>query len=92
MEKGKKTPRNRAELGHFDHRSFYEQLSKKIQTMRKEGNFGSADNFASDIEISRVGMGNYESGNFNDMKVSILLKIIDGLGMTPKQFFSEGFD
>lgn len=88
----KKAPRNRATLGHFDHAKFFTDLSEKFKSERKVGNFGSGDNFASDIEISRIGYGNYEREQFTDMKVSILLKIIDGFGKTPSEFFSEGFD
>ena len=37
-------------------------------------------------------MAKYESGNFVDIRLRTLLKIIDGLEMSPKEFFSEGFD
>ena len=48
--------------------------------------------FAYDIEISRAGMSKYEAGTFDDIRLRTLLKIIDGLGISPKEFFSEGFD
>lgn len=54
--------------------------------------FNSYELFSYDIEISRTGMAKYESGNYDDIRMRTLLKIIDGLGMTPKEFFSEGFD
>lgn len=87
-----RTPRKKAELGHFDHDRFLNQLSKRIATIRKKKGFRSAELFAYDIEISRVGMSKYESGAFYDVRMRTLLKIIDGFGMTPKEFFSEGFD
>jgi hypothetical protein len=37
-------------------------------------------------------MSKYETSTFEDIRMRTLLKIIDGLGMTPKEFFSEGFD
>lgn len=93
MAKGvKKNIRKKASLGHFSYDNFYEKLSNRIKEIRKERGFTSAENFAYDIEISRVSMGKYESGNFNDIQMGTLLKIIDGLEMTPVEFFSEGFD
>lgn len=90
--KTKKAPRKKAELGHFDHDDFLLKLSKRIAILRKKNGFKSAELFAYDIEISRVGMSKYETGSFDDIRMRTLLKIIDGLGMTPKQFFSEGLD
>lgn len=90
--KVKKVQRKKAELGHFDHDNFLSDLSKRIVTLRKKNGFKSAELFAYDIEISRVGMSKYETGSFEDIRMRTLLKIIDGLGITPKQFFSEGFE
>lgn len=93
MAKGvKKTVRKKASVGHFNYDSFYEKLSSRIKEVRKAKGFTSAENFAYDIEISRISMGKYESGNFNDIQMGTLLKIIDGLEMTPAEFFAEGFD
>lgn len=92
MAKTKKKDRKKAQLGHFDHESFLKKLSKRIKSLRKEKGFQSYELFAYDIEISRTGMSNYESGSFDDIRLRTLLKIIDGLGITPKEFFSEGFD
>lgn len=88
----KKMERKKATLGHFDHDAFFLKLSKRIKALRKGNGFSSFESFAYDIEISRVGMGKYESGNFNDIQLRTLLKVIDGLGLTPKEFFSKGFD
>lgn len=85
-------PRKKAILGHFDHEDFLTLLSKRIKSLRKSKGFKSAELFAYDIEISRVGMSNYETGTFSDIRFRTLLKIIDGLEMTPAEFFSEGFD
>ena len=88
----KKHERRKAVLGHFDHDLFLQRLSKRIRNTRKQNGFKSYELFAYDIEISRTGMAKYESGAFDDIRMRTLLKIIDGLGMTPKEFFSEGFD
>lgn len=84
--------RKKATLGHFNHDDFLIKISKRIKTVRKKKGFTSAELFAYDIEISRTGMSKYETGNYDDIRMRTLLKIIDGLGMTPQEFFSEGFD
>jgi DNA-binding Xre family transcriptional regulator len=93
MAKAKrKQDRKKATLGHFDHDSFLMKLSKRIKKIRKDKGFKSYELFAYDIEISRAGMSKYEAGTFDDIRLRTLLKIIDGLEMSPKDFFSEGFD
>lgn len=87
----RKEERKKANLGHFDHDAFFQQISKRIKTLRKQKGFKSYELFAYDIEVSRAGMSKYEAGTFDDIRMRTLLKIIDGLGMTPKEFFAEGF-
>lgn len=91
-KKIRKKERKRATLGHFDHEEFLQKISRRIKALRKGSGFKSSEHFAYDIEISRVGMSKYETGAYDDIRMRTLLKIIDGLGMTPKEFFSEGFD
>jgi transcriptional regulator with XRE-family HTH domain len=90
-KKIKKQERKKATLGHFDHDDFLLKMSKRIKTLRKKNGFKSSEHFAYDIEISRVGMSRYETGAFDDIRIRTLLKIVDGLGMTPKEFFADGF-
>lgn len=92
MAKKKAQERKKATLGHFDHDAFLIKLSKRIKQVRKQKGFNSYELFAYDIEISRAGMSKYDAGTFDDIRMRTLLKIIDGLGMTPKEFFSDGFD
>jgi len=92
MAKKKNVVRKKALLGHFDHDNFLLNLSKRIKYLRKQKGFKSYELFAYDIEVSRTGMSNYEAGTFDDIRLRTLLKIIDGLGITPKEFFSEGFE
>lgn len=91
-KKTKKLERKKAILGHFNHDDFLIKVGKRIKSLRKKNGFNSAELFAYDIEVSRVGMSKYETGAFDDIRMRTLLKIIDGLGMSPKEFFSEGFD
>jgi len=88
----RKQDRKRATLGHFNHDAFLLKLGKRIKQIRKERGFKSYELFAYDIEISRAGMSKYEAGAFDDIRMRTLLKIIDGLDMSPKEFFSDGFD
>ena len=92
MAKKKRLERKKATLGHFDHDAFLIKISKRIKQLRKQKGFNSYELFAYDIEVSRAGMSKYEAGTFDDIRMRTLLKIIDGLGITPKEFFLEGFD
>jgi len=93
MAKGKNTQeRKKATLGHFDHDAFLQKVSSRIKKLRKDRGFKSYELFAYDIEISRAGMSKYEAGTYDDIRMRTLLKIIDGLDISPKDFFSEGFD
>ena len=91
-KKTKRQERKKASLGHFDHDDFLSNVSKRIKTLRKKKGFKSYELFAYDIEISRAGMSKYEAGAFDDIRLRTLLKIIDGLGITPKEFFAKGFE
>ncbi len=88
----KKAERKKATLGHFDHDQFLLNVGKRIKALRKKKGFNSYELFAYDIEVSRAGMSKYEAGTFDDIRLRTLLKIIDGLGIKPKEFFAEGFD
>ena len=68
------------------------KIGRRIKNLRKKNGFNSAELFTYDIEVSRVGMSKYETGAFDDIRMRTLLKIIDGLGITPHDSFSEGFN
>lgn len=88
----KRKERKKAFIGHFDYDEFFVYLQKRINKLRREKGFTSYENFAYDIEISRSSMAKYDSGTFDDIRLRTLLKIIDGLEMTPTEFFMEGFE
>lgn len=92
MRRKQKEQRKKATLGHFDREAVVENIGKRIKELRKQQGFKSYELFAYDIEISRTGMSNYESGNFDDIRFKTLLKIIDGLGISIGEFFSDGFE
>jgi transcriptional regulator with XRE-family HTH domain len=64
-------------------------LAKRLKYLRLKAGF-SKERFAGKIEISRSLYDSYESGA--NITMLNLRKIIKGLGLTHKEFFSEGFD
>ena len=69
---------------------YLEKLGKRIKSLRKEQGYTNYEHFAYKHEINRVQYGRYENGK--DLRFSSLLKIIKAFGMTPSEFFSEGFE
>jgi transcriptional regulator with XRE-family HTH domain len=67
-----------------------ERLGKRIKELRMKLGYTNYEFFAYDNEIARAQYGKYEKGE--DMRYTSLLKVIRALGVTPKEFFSKGFD
>lgn len=67
-----------------------QKLAGRIKYLRKELGYTNADFFAYENEITRSQYARYESGE--DIRFSSLMKLIKAFGMTPKEFFSEGFE
>lgn len=67
-----------------------ERLAKRIKELRLKKGYTNYEFFAYDHEIARAQYGKYEKGE--DMRFSSLIKVIKALGVTPKEFFSKGFD
>jgi transcriptional regulator with XRE-family HTH domain len=67
-----------------------EKLAKRIQALRVKQGYTNYENFAFEKEIPRAQYGRYEKGE--DIRFSSLMKVIKAFGMSPKEFFSEGFD
>lgn len=61
-----------------------------MRELRKKKGFTSYDQFAYASNLNRSQIGRYETGE--DMYFSSLLKVVDALGLTLKEFFSEGID
>ncbi len=64
-------------------------LGKRIKALRKEQE-SNYEQFAFKNDIHRVQYGRYENGS--DMKFSSLMRVLQALDISPKEFFSEGFD
>lgn len=66
------------------------KLAKRIRELRQEKGFSNYENFAYVNDLPRAQYGRYEKGE--DLKYSSLMKVIRALGLSVKEFFSEGFD
>ncbi len=67
-----------------------QKLAARIRTIRKKLGYTNADFFAYEHEITRSQFARYETGE--NIRFSSLMKLIKAFGMTPEEFFSEGFE
>jgi len=67
-----------------------QQLAKRIRSIRKAKGYSNYEYFAYENNFPRAQFGRYEQGE--DLRYTSLMKVIKAFGMTPKEFFSEGFD
>ncbi len=65
-------------------------LATKIKQLRIKKGYTNYENFAFDKEIPRAQYGRYEKGE--DIRFSSLIKLIKAFDLTPKEFFSKGFE
>jgi len=66
------------------------KLGERLKYFRKLKGFTNYERFAYEINISRTQYGKYEAGG--NIKFSTLIKILDHLNISLKDFFAEGFD
>lgn len=77
-------------LKELDAESELKQIGNRIKQLRKKMGYTSYETFANEHDIHRVQWGRYEQGL--DLYTSTLIKIAKVLGVSLKEFFSEGFD
>ncbi|RYE52335.1 MAG: XRE family transcriptional regulator [Sphingobacteriales bacterium] len=65
------------------------RLGQRIKQLRKEHS-DSYETFAFENDLPRAQYGRYEKGS--DLRFSSLIKVLNALGITPKEFFSDGFE
>ena len=65
------------------------RLGDRIKKLRIQKGYTSYEYFAYEHNISRAQFGRYEQGQ--DLRFSSLVKVVNALGMTMEEFFSEGF-
>lgn len=66
-----------------------QKLANQIKDLRIKKGYTSYEYFAYDHNIPRAQDGRYEKGE--DLKFSSLLKVLNGLDISLKEFFEEGF-
>jgi transcriptional regulator with XRE-family HTH domain len=67
-----------------------DKLANRIKSLRIKLGYSNYESFAYEKNIPRAQYGRYEKGE--DLRYSSLLKVIKALGITPKDFFSDGFE
>ena len=74
--------------------SYIEQLmeayGKRLKAMRKAKGYTNYERFAYLHDIGRAQYGKYEKGA--DMRLSTFFRVMRAMGITPTEFFSEGFE
>lgn len=67
-----------------------QQIGNRIKTLRKQRGYRSYEIFAYEHNIHRSQWGKYEKGA--NLNFVTLVKVTALLGVSLKEFFSEGFD
>jgi len=67
----------------------YESIGARLRALRIKKGYASFEGFAIEPDIDRSNYGKLERGR--DMRISSLVKVLDLLGVTLEEFFSEGF-
>jgi transcriptional regulator with XRE-family HTH domain len=83
-----KTTKKKAAAINQDPKEFLKKVGAKMKRLRKEMGYENSDDFAYDNGINRSQYGKYEAGS-QDMRVSSLVKAVNGLGMTMEEFFAD---
>jgi transcriptional regulator with XRE-family HTH domain len=65
------------------------ELGARIRHFRIKKGYTSSETFAYENDIPRAQYGRYENGE--DLRYSSLLRVLDALGVSLKEFFGEGF-
>ncbi|MBK0401804.1 helix-turn-helix transcriptional regulator [Adhaeribacter sp. BT258] len=67
-----------------------QKLAKRIRDLRIQKGYTNADYFAYEHNITRTQFNRYENGE--NIKFTSLMKLIKAFGITPAEFFAEGFE
>lgn len=82
--------KKRAALASLSPDDQLKKLGERIKQLRIKKGYTSYEYFAYDNNISRAQMGRYEKGQ--DLRFTSLVKVVNALGVSLEEFFSEGFD
>lgn len=67
-----------------------ENLGKRLKELRIARGYSNYEQFAFDHELPRAQYGRYEKGQ--DLRFSSLVKVLNALDVSLKEFFQEGFE
>ena len=67
-----------------------QNLGKRLRELRISKGHKNYENFAFENGLPRAQYGRYEQGK--DLRFSSLVKVLNALDISLKDFFSEGFD
>lgn len=84
MEKKDTNPANTE----IDTKEELKKIGERLRKIRKEKGYSSPDKFAYEHDINRSQYGKYEAGS-EDFRMSSLLKVLNKLGVSLEEFFSE---
>ena len=65
-------------------------LANRIKELRLKSGYSNYEFFAYDNDLPRAQYGRYEKGE--DLRFTSLIRIIKTFGISPKEFFSKGFE
>lgn len=65
-------------------------LGVKLQELRKKKGYKNYEKFAYEHNLPRAQYGRYEKGQ--DLRISSLVKVLNALDISLKDFFSEGIE
>jgi transcriptional regulator with XRE-family HTH domain len=68
----------------------YKKLGERIRALRIAQGFTSAEAFANERGIARAQYGKFENGK--NLHYSNLLRVVQALRVSLREFYSEGFD
>lgn len=71
--------------------TFSQKIGARMVYLRKQAGYKNHEAFAYEKGLSRSQYGRYEAGKVS-IQSDTLEKVIIALGVTVKEFFSEGFD
>ena len=74
-----------------DKKVVLKSIGDNLKKRRKILEFTSGEDFAYEYGINRSQYGKYEAGS-QDMQIGTLLKIVNAMGLTLQEFFSEDFE
>jgi transcriptional regulator with XRE-family HTH domain len=82
MGRPKQEPADSPELG---------MLGERLRALRMKAGYSNYETFSFDFGLPRAQYGKYEAGRA-DIRFSSLLRIIRAHGLSPSEFFAEGFE